>query len=283
MCYADDSLPFSSNKRDLEKMLAEIIEAFSAVGLDVGPEKSHWTSYPSQPGSLLQCQTQQIQWEDRLLFVGTVLDFVGNDGFAIDYRLCQATKVFFKWQGVLQHRGASIRRRMELARMSFMAAPLWLAETWHPTQRQREHLDSWAARMAARACCLRKAVDETPADFWRRMHRFGRLQLSLHGGNAGVQRRQRLHRFAGHLARMASGPACVALRTRSLAWWRAFQERKILKHPRRFKVWRWESQLTQYYGERKSIFIDEDVGWMAVAQSRSKWRESGESFALSDS
>ena len=162
--------------------------------------------------------------------MGTVLDFNGNDGHAIDFRVAQATKVFFKWHKVLQWHDATLSRRVQLANATFMSALLWLAETWHPTLSQRSFLDSWAARMVARACRVRKTRDEDPIDFWRRLHAFGHDQLSRNSGGADVQRRRKLHGFAGHLARMDDGAPRQALATRSLAWWRFFQSRGLMKH-----------------------------------------------------
>ena len=227
----------------------------------------------------LACASENLQWEDRLTFVGTILDFNGNDGFAVDLRIAQATKVLFKWRNVLQNANASFHRRVELSTLTFMSALLWLSETWHPTQRQIEFMDSWAARMIARACCLKRRSEEEPTEYWRRLHRFGHDRLKLYLGGANVQRRRKLHGLAGHLARMTDGWPYIALRTRSLAWWRAFQRRDLCKHPKRFHVWRWEQQLVTFYGEAASMFVDDNVGWMEQAQNRASWKANASAFA----
>ena len=95
-----------------------------------------------------------------------------------------------------------------------------------------------------------------------------------------VLRRRNLHAFARHLARMPDGMFNAALHTRSLAWWRETQSRKIFKHPRRFHVWRWEEQLASFFSESKRLFVDEDVGWMAIARDRSRWRQTTDAFAF---
>ena len=121
-------------------------------------------------------------------------------------------------------------------------------------------------------------VDDAEGDFWRRMHRVGHGLMRASGGNVDTFRRRRLHSFAGHIARATDSAANVALHTRSLAWWRAFQGKQLLKHPQRFYAWRWEEQLTSHYGEEASFFIDEAVGWMRHAENRVTWKSLERAF-----
>ena len=181
----------------------------------------------------------------------------------------------------MQFPGASVRRRAQLSAATFLAALLWLSEIWYPTQRQREHIESWAARMFARTCGFKRGSQEDAASSWRRLHRFGHVHLQKYGCGVNMLRRAKLHGLAGHLARMPRCVPNVALRTRHLAWWRGLQRRGGIKHPRRFHAWRWEQQLVDFYGEADTIFIDEDVGWLARAATRDEWRQSCTAFAKS--
>ena len=196
-----------------------------------------------------------------MTFVGTVLCLCGNDGPAIDYRIAQATKVFHKWRKVLQCKHAALLRRVRLATTTFFAAALWLSETWHPTKRQRRRLESWGARMVARAAFVRRKTHEDFNDFWR------------------SRRRCRLHGFAGHLARTNIRTAKEALRTRCLAWWRYSQEQGAKRHPARFEAWRWEEQLTSFYGDAVSHDAYSYVGWILEAQDRGMWKRLESNFA----
>ena len=278
ICYADDVLIVSHDLQSLEKMLVDIIEGFASVGLEVSPEKCHWTSYPANPRKLLKIGRQHLQWEASLIFIGTVLNACGNDGLAITYRMAQATKVFFKWRQILQCIGASLKHRAALFVRVVFAALLWLSETWHPTAQQCNRLNSWGARMMSKVVRVRRLPDECPGDHWKRLHRSGHIWLARNGGGADTWRRLRLHGFAGHTARATEGLACQALRTRPLAWWR-FMQRCGRKHPQRFHAWRWEQQLTDAYGEAESPFVDESVGWMALATSRRAWRSLADAFS----
>ena len=146
-------------------------------------------------------------------------------------------------------------------------------KTGTATQRQRKRLDSWAARIASQIAGVRMNFDEPVGDYWRRMYRTGHSKLALCGESLESRRRQRLHAFAGHMARDTDGLAGLALRTRSLSWWRHFQKANLHLHPQRFNAWRWESQLETVYGPSASLFIDEPGGWICLAQDRAKWRQ----------
>ena len=277
--YADDVILLSSSRKDLELMISEVIAGFSVVGLETSTEKSHWTSHPSKPGSRLRFGQDRISWEQSITFVGTVLELSEHDAPAITHRLAQATKVFFKWKPVLLNRSASMRCRVQLTINTVFACLLWLAETWKPTQRQQRMLNSWAARTVGKVMCVHRRADEDAIEHWRRLHRTGHEMLRSHGGSLGTQRRRRLHSFAGHIARSTEGLAGQALRTRPMSWWRFFQANKLMLHDGRFFAWRWEEQLEAFYGRASSCFVDEAVGWMAVAQNRDVWRQSADAFS----
>ena len=119
------------------------------------------------------------------------------------------------------------------------------------------------------------------------MHRRGHLVLKKAGIDLVLQQRQALHRMAGHFVR--SGPTAtvrIAMCTRALAWWRWNQSRWTCKwsglHPKRFNCYRWEAQLTEYYGEATLAKYDdppEGVGWMLRATDRDAWKASEHAFA----
>ena len=282
VCYADDILLASYSKSDLEQMAQEVVDAFAAVGLDVSPGKCHWTSYPAQPGESFDMQGGSLQWEPQLKFVGTILKFIGNDGYAIEQRLAQADKVYYKWKPFSQCKDVSMHRRLTLLLATVFSSALWLAETWLPTRQQRKHFNSWGARMASRVGLAQRKVVEEMGQYWRRLHRTGHRWLRSAGGGLDWRRAARVHSYAGHIARTSCHLLEVALRTRCLAWWRYNQARYHSRHdglhPRRFKAWRWESQLVEFYGDCESSDAFANAGWMLKAQSRDAWKASAQAF-----
>ena len=282
VCFADDIILVSRSKSDLETMISEVVGAFAEAGLDVSPRKCHWTSKPMDAGGSLEIGGEAIAWERDLVFVGGKLDLNGNDGGAMAHRLAQGNKAFHKWQPHLQCKHASLRRRLELLVSTVFSSSLWLGETWLPTRHQQRHLDSWGARLVARMACVKRNAGEELGQYWRRLHRFGHGLLQLNGGSLGVRRLTALHGYAGHLARSV-GTIGSALRTRCLSWWRFHQANHSSKwdglRPKRFKVWRWESQLVRHYGEATSELVSDNVGWMLQAQEREAWRSARAAFA----
>ena len=198
---------------------------------------------------------------------------------ALENRLAQGTKVFHKWKPILKCRQAPLVARIRLTVATVFSAVLWLSETWHLTKRQQKRFNSWGARIMAQVVGVRPRDDEDSAEFW--LFRTGHEFMDAHGGSLEVRRRRRLHALASHLSRQPDDLPGVALRTRSLSWWRFFQKTGGQPHPKKFKAWRWEEQLAAHYGEVASVFVDENVGWMQLAQDRCAWKMSGDAFAKS--
>ena len=73
VCYADDIILLSFSLNDLVAMLEEALVAFAEVGLEIGLDKTHWTSWPPMPGRHLQVAGVDIVWEPHLTFVGHVV------------------------------------------------------------------------------------------------------------------------------------------------------------------------------------------------------------------
>ena len=178
VCYADDVVLLATSKQSLSIMVLEVVYALEEVGLSVSAGKSHWTSWPRHPGDSFRIGPDDILWEARLTFVGTVLDFSGSSSAAVDYRMAQATKVFHRWKPLLLRRWLEKRRRLKLASRAILTCVLWLAETWHPTKTHVQRLDSWGARMMARIAAVKRGGSEEIGGYWRRTHRVGHALLA---------------------------------------------------------------------------------------------------------
>ena len=250
ICYADDIVLVSASLPDLQRMAEDFALALSDVGLEVGAKKCHWTSYPPLPDTKFSVNGAALSWEKHICFVGSVLNLAGNDGPALELRLTQAEKTFHRWRPYLQATGVHAGRRMTLLRKAVFSSALWLSETWTLTKQQQKRLKSFGARLAARTCLIRRKDGEDLGQFWRRMHRSGHSLLGSSGGSLERSRATRLHAFAGHMARSQQDLLISVLRVRCLAWWRYRQARHKNKHngvhPKRFKAWCWESQLTKH-------------------------------------
>ena len=199
------------------------------------------------------------------------------------HRLAQAAKSLGAWRKYLRSPNAALKKRLNLLLSTVFASALWLSETWFPTKQQREHLTSWGARMAFSVAgyCSRLSTLNV-AHFLRALHRRGHALLASMGNTLDELRLSRLHSFAGHLARTTVPDLSLLLRTRCLSWWRREQVRYHSKfdglHPERFKCWRWESQLTAFYGEPHLPDDDRDVGWLALAFDKTFWKENLKNF-----
>ena len=165
VCYADDIILLSCSLNDLVAMLEEALVAFAEVGLEVGLDKTHWTSWPPMPGRHLQVAGVDIVWEPHLTLVGHIFDFTGNCCAAIHYRTAQARKAYHRWKPLLLSKWLSVKRRVALGSRAVFASLLWLAETWTVTKVQCSKMESWGARLLAQIARVRRGLTEDIGSF----------------------------------------------------------------------------------------------------------------------
>ena len=262
-------------------MIADVVAELSEIGLGIGPEKTHWTSSPPLPEEMLMVMAKKVQWEENLIFVGTVVDLRGTSGPAIHYRKVQANKAFGKWQSLLQCGWIPKQRRMKMLPKTVWAAFLWSSSTWTATKDHFRSIASWSARTAARVLRLRRAPWQQEDQWWRFLHKMGHRAIAKHEVDLVAQCKRRVHTWAGHVARQPpSSPAGSALRCRGMQWWRWRQAEHVVSgdkwsgpHPRRFKIRRWEEQLSEAFGEGFGADVRQNTGWLSMAHDREAWKQ----------
>jgi hypothetical protein len=281
LCYADDIILVAHTAEHLALMAADIVDKLKEIGLGIGAEKTHWSSTPAQEGTTLTIEGVQICWESNLTFVGTVIDLSGNSGPAILYRMAQADKSFAKWRGVLTNSLVTLKARLSLVPATIWSSLLWSASTWNATKAQRSQLASWSARLVAKIAKVKRHPDTDGATHWRLVHRTGHALILQHKLAIVPRALQRVYRWAGHIARLSpDAPAACALRCRSMQWWRWRQHLLLSStqvpgargaHPKRFRIIRWEEQLTTTFGEGFAQDANANTGWLLRAQNKAAW------------
>ena len=153
------------------------------------------------------------------------------------------------------------------------------------TLMQRSALDSWFARLTASMLRFRKHPEEPIGFWWRRMHRCGHKAIQEFDIPVSQHARMQVHRWGGHVARLPSDHfVASAVRCRSLQWWRWRQSEHTSTHwsvhPQRFKVFRWEEQLSKVHGVGLASDASGFTGWLGLAQDRIGWREAEQDFLI---
>jgi hypothetical protein len=281
VCYADDILLAASSKEHLEAMISDVVEGLKEIGLGVGADKSHWTSTPPLEGEIFSVDAGAIEWEETLTFVGTVLDLTGSAGPAMQYRMAQANKAYAKWKEILTCPWIPKAQRLKLLPKTVWSSLLWSSSTWTTTKAQRDKLATWSARLVSRVARIRRAPTLDDHQWWRFLHRAGHRLIAAYGIGVVSMAQQRVMRWAGHVARMPSStPVAAALRCRGMQWWRWRQaahkktgDKWTGPHPKRFKIHRWEEQISELHGEGFSEDVVNNTGWLEKAQDRAEWHK----------
>ena len=179
--YADDIFLISAKKRDLEDMIKDITSELEAVGLGLGANKTHWSSYPAKPGEVLHVGSEQIQWEQVLVFVGMVLDLSGSSWAAVRNRLNQGAVSMRKWSPTFRSKSVNGKTKLNLMVTSAWASVLWGSALWTLTKAMKSAIDSWSARTVSLILGIKRGAEEAMDQWWRRYHRVGHEVLKKRG------------------------------------------------------------------------------------------------------
>ena len=143
ICHADDVVLIAVSIDAAESMVSEVIEKLKEVGLTVGAQKTHWTSFPKMMDKYITVDGSAVVWEEVLEFVGSMVCLDGNARHAIAHRTAQANKCRAKWKSVL-----SSPWFPRLLRLNIVKTTMWQAFLWS-IKAQRDKIASWGARMVA--------------------------------------------------------------------------------------------------------------------------------------
>ena len=80
------ALLFSGSKASLETMIEDCCTKFGEAGLEVGLDKTHWSSSIAMDGKTWTVRGQSIERERKLEFIGSVIEHGAHSGGAVRHR-----------------------------------------------------------------------------------------------------------------------------------------------------------------------------------------------------
>ena len=288
ICYADDVVLIAVSVSAAETMVSEVIEKLKEVGLTVGAQKTHWTSFPKMMDKNITVDGSAVVWEEVLEFVGSMVCLDGNARHAIAHRTAQANKCRAKWKLVLNSPWLPRLLRLNIIKTTMWQAFLWSSSVWTTVKAQRDKIASWSARMVANVVGVKRPPGMELDQWWRLWHRTGHRWIEKCNMNVLVAIRDRMLSWAGHVARMDYKEICAkALRCRGLQWWRWRQlhwkeverDKWSGPHPQRFKIYRWEDmvagEVSKFVGNADGLSktVQDNTGWLHFAQNRGSWKQ----------
>ena len=193
--YADDIFLTSAKKRDLEAMIKDITTELEAVGLGLGANKTHWSSYTAKPGEVLHVDTEQVQWEQVLIFVGMALDLSGSSMGSSQTPIEPRSSVNEKIVTHIQVKVCEWDSKVEhLMISSVRASVLWGSAMWTLTKAMKSAIDSWSARTFSTILGTKRGAKEAMDQWWRRFHRAGHEMLKKRNQSLSNMAERLIHR-----------------------------------------------------------------------------------------
>ena len=217
ICYADDVVLIAVSVSAAETMVSEVIEKLKEVGLTVGAQKTHWTSFPKMMDKHITVDGSAVVCEEVLEFVGSMVCLDGNARHAIAHRSAQANKCRAKWKLVLSSPWLPRLLRLNIVKTTMWQAFRWSSSVWTTVKAQRDKIASWSARMVANVVGVKRPPGMKLGQWWRLWHRTGHRWIEKCNMNVLVAIRDRMLSWAGHVARMDYKEICAkALKCRGL-------------------------------------------------------------------
>ena len=119
-------------------MVTEVTEKLKEVGLTVGAQKTHWTSYPKMMDKSIMVDGLPVVLEEVLEFVGSKVCLDGNTRHAIAHRTAQANKCLAKGKLVLNSSWLPRLLRLNIVKTTMWQAFLWSSSVWTTVKAQRD-------------------------------------------------------------------------------------------------------------------------------------------------
>ena len=158
-------------------MVTEALAKLKEVGLTVGAQKTHWTSFPKMMDKNITVDGSAVVWEEVLEFVGSMVCFDRNARHAIAPRTAQANKCMAKWRPSSEFFMAPKVVAVEHCKDYNVAGILLEFECLDNGQGPKEtKIASWSARMVANVMDGIGPVVETLAQNWSSMDRKGQKE-----------------------------------------------------------------------------------------------------------
>ena len=138
ICYADDVVLVAVSMSASEIMVTEALAKLKEVGLTVGAQKTHWTSFPKMMDKNITVDGSAVVWEEVLEFVGSMVCFDRNARHAIAHRTAQANKCMAKWRPVLSSSWLPRLLRLNIVKTTMWQAFFWSSSVWTTVKAQRD-------------------------------------------------------------------------------------------------------------------------------------------------
>ena len=234
--YADDVLLFSKSKAALEAMIEDCCVKFGEAGLEVGLDKTHWSSSIAMDGETLAVRDQNIVWERKLEFIGSrdrawcTQWWSGETPFPKGVLgLLQVETSPVQPEPVVEGESESVRGKHSLE----CHVVEWLAGLCRSSKNR-------CARLLSQMVAFKQNPHDDFATFWRKLHRRGHELAEVFAVSPFDMHLRAKHRLVGHVARFVfDNPVYQLLESRNLACWR--EEQRVWgktkfggAHPRRF-------------------------------------------------
>ena len=222
LLYADDIILLATSYSQARRLLEDVVDILSSIGLSLALEKCKFLVSPDLPSRDLCVRNVTISPVRAFKFLGVLMGFDLNSQTVLASRLSMANNSFWGYYRILRRPCAPLRKRLHLLNTYVTSRWRWMSPCVRPVTAVRRALSSMHATFLTSLAGLAFDPFLTSSANWVSRRRASRMcaQILGHQSWAGA------HAFSfmsywGHAARIhlsRHAPLCVVLRIRDSHW-----------------------------------------------------------------
>ena len=272
LLFADDIVLLATSFEQASRMLVDVIDALSAIGLTLALDKCKYISSPDLPVVPLVVRGIDIRPVSSFRFLGILMGFGISSQTILSARLTQAQNSFWGYFKILKRKTGPLKTRLHLLNTFVTSKWRWLSPCVRPVTMVSNMLLIVQTTLLTSLCGFSPDPFITLSANWTCRRRASRMCAQALGQHtwSGIHAKTFLG-YWGHAARLWNfrfSPITVALGIRDGCWLQAFQftlrrQRGFWPNCYRFLQLAWESLRTP----------SDPWLWVDLAQDRTAWLE----------
>ena len=267
LLFADDLILVGRDGHQIHRMLDDLREVFTNLGLEFNEQKLAYVFGPDN--AEMRATVSALPGQDMsakgLKILGRLIcgHDLGDDYLDLRQKQAKAWNQYHLYRPLL-HSHATTKKKMAILQNCVLSVQLWLAETWRPTQRLLSCLRGFHLALLRAAIRLPDAEKQDGEHRNVSHARWIRGQMAKQGFVlADVLYLQKYYKWGGHIARAAGKHVNQAYMFRDQWWWEA-QQAKVsgFRHEGTSGATStWETPFVQMLG----------ASWKESALDRDRW------------
>ena len=227
LLFADDIILLASSLAQAARLLEDVVDALSAIGLSLALDKCKFILSPDLHPTPLTVRNVTVSQVPSFVFLGVLMGFGVSSQTVLSARLSQAQNSFWGYFRILKRKSGPLKTRLQLFNSFVTSKWRWLSPCVRPVTMVINMLLILQTNFLTSICGFTSDPFITLSSNWTCRRRAGRMAAQALGHSTwpGIHATS-FFGYWGHAARLWTyrpSPITIALGIRDGLWLQAFQ------------------------------------------------------------